>query len=684
MEHRLVRHLGGLEAHPPPKANRTGSVTTCCCRRHSPVHLLSALIIVSLAAALRCPGAQGNPANVVVITIDTLRADHLGCYGDRAIETPNLDALALSAARFTRAFTPVPITLPAHTALFTGSFPMATGMHDFSGNRVPASAMTLAKVLHDQGYSTAAFLGAAVLDSRFGLNQGFDTYFDHFDLARLDETSLDMVKRSGDQVVDNALEWLKANPRRPFFLWVHLYDAHYPYTPPEPYATRYRGRPYDGEIAFDDAQAGRVIALLKDLGVYDSAVLVVTGDHGEGLGEHGEKTHGFFVYNSTLHIPLFVKVPGASARQIDKEVSLVDVMPTMLQALQLPIPPSVQGRSLLSDILGKPSPSASNLYAESYLPLLHFHWSQLRALESDGLKYIEAPRPELYDTRVDPHETKNLLPGKQALSHEMRDRLLTVERRYTPASGGGAKETEPTDPALADRLRSLGYVAISGGTFSDSSGKALPDPKDRIQVYDLFSDAMADGQHKRYSESLEKLHQAEQVEPASLPIRYLEALDYYHLKDYPHAIDRFNAAIEIDPKFALATYYLGLAQLQTGDMTGAAASFQHTLELDPTNFTAAYDLGALEVKQKQVQEGIHHFELAVRINPDYAPAYEALGELDLYLHHNDDAVRELERAVAASPEFGKAHYNLGRAYQALGRTADADKEFARAQSLRTP
>ena len=205
--------------------------------------------------------AQGNPSNVVVITIDTLRADHLGCYGDRAIETPNLDALARSAARFTHAFTPVPITLPAHTALFTGSFPMATGVHDFSGNKVPASAVTLAKVLHDHGYSTAAFLGAAVLDSRFGLNQGFDTYFDHFDFARLDETSLDMVKRTGDQVVDNALEWLKANPRRPFFLWVHLYDAHYPYTPPEPYATRYPGRPYDGEIAFDDAQVGRLIAL---------------------------------------------------------------------------------------------------------------------------------------------------------------------------------------------------------------------------------------------------------------------------------------------------------------------------------------------------------------------------------------------------------------------------------------
>ena len=648
------------------------------------VRTLAALILLGASAAPIPAAAQANPANVVVITIDTLRADHLGCYGDRSIETPNLDALGRSAARFTHAFTPVPITLPAHTALFTGSFPMATGVHDFSGNKVPVSAVTLAKVLKDHGYSTAAYLGAAVLDSRFGLNQGFDTYFDHFDFDRLDETSLDMVKRSGDQVVDNALEWLKANPRRPFFLWVHLYDAHYPYTPPEPYASRYHSRPYDGEIAFDDVQVGRVIALLKDLGVYESAVLVVTGDHGEGLGEHGEKTHGFFVYNSTLHVPLLVRVPGAAARTIDKEASLVDVMPTVLSALHLPVPPGVQGRSLLSDISGKPSPNASNLYAETYLPLLHFHWSQLRALESEGMKYIEAPRPELYDTRTDPHETKNLLPGKQALSHEMRDRLQTLERRYTPTSGGGAKETEPTDPALADRLRSLGYVAISGGTFSDSSGKALSDPKDRIRVYDLFSEAMDEGQHKRYTESLEKLHLAEQVEPSSLPIRYLQALDYYRLKDFPRAMDRFKAAIELDPKFALATYYLGLTQLQTGDASGAAASFQHTLELDPTNFSAAYNLGTLELKQNHVQEGMHHFQQAAQINPNYAPAFEALGELDLYLHRNDDAVHALEHAVAVAPDFAKAHYNLGRAYQALGRTADAEKEFARAKSLRAP
>ena len=645
---------------------------------------VAAVLLIVLGVAPHRLSAQNNPANVVVISIDTLRADHLGCYGYGSVATPNLDALARSAARFTQAFTPVPITLPAHTALFTGSFPMATGVHDFSNNKVPASAATLAKILQGHGYSTAAFLGAAVLDSRFGLNQGFETYFDHFDFSRLDETSLDMVKRRGDEVVDNALAWLKTNPRRPFFLWVHLYDAHYPYTPPEPYASRYAGRPYDGEIAFDDAQVGRLVAFLKDVDSYENAILVVTGDHGEGLGEHGEKTHGFFVYNSTLHIPLLIKVPGVAARTIDSEASLVDVMPTVLQTLRLPVPPSVQGRSLLSEILGKSSSGASNLYAESYLPLLHFHWSQLRALQAGGMKYIEAPRPELYDTRTDPGETKNLIASKQAAAHEMLDRLQVVERRFTPASGGGAKETEPTDPALADRLRSLGYVAIAGGSYSDAGGKALPDPKDRIQVYDLFSAAMADGQHGRYAESLEELHEAERTEPSSLPIRYLEALDYYRMKNFAEAEGRFKSAIELDPKFSLAVYYLGLTQMQLGNISSAEASFEHTLELDPTNFVAAFNLGSLELKENRVEDGLRHFQQAAQINPDYARAFDAMGEIYLYLHRNDEAIRALEHAVAVVPEYAKAHHDLGRAYQAVGRTADAQKEFARAQSLRTP
>jgi len=647
-----------------------------------PPHLRPGLVCMLFAAiVIGLPvygDAQALRPNVVIVTIDTLRADHLGCYGFRAAQTPNLDTLARSAARFTHAFSPIPITLPAHSSLFTGSYPMATGMHDFSGNRLPASAVTLARVLHDHGYSTAAFLGGAVLDSRFGLSQGFDTYFDHFDFNRLDETNLDSMKRPADQVIDSALAWLKTNPRAPWFLWVHIYDPHYPYTPPDAYLRRFPDDPYDGEIAFADAQLGRLFSFLKDVGGFDTALLTVAADHGEGLGEHGEKTHGFFVYNSTLHIPLLMKVPATAPRTVDSEVSLVDVMPTVLQFLQLPIPSTVQGRSLLAGVLGKASAHAANLYAETYLPLLHFHWSQLRALESGGLKYIEAPRPELYDLRADPHETRNVLAGKQALAHELQGRLQDLIRRYTPASGGGAKEAEPTDPALADRLRSLGYVAISSGAYSDASGKALPDPKDRIQVFELFSSAMADGQHGRYQESLAKLEEAAKTEPSSLPIRYLQALDYYRLKDFTKAEERFQATLALDPKFALATYYLGLSQVMKGDLTAARASLAHALELDPTNFAAAYNMGSVDLKQNNVDAAIVDFERAATINSRYAEAFEALGEVYLYQHRNEDAAHVLERAVALAPQSAKAHDNLGRAYQAQGRSADAEKEFAHA------
>ena len=642
--------------------------------------ILSGIAILAWLAgrsALRGEPDAERPS-VIFITIDTLRADRLGCYGYANIQTPNIDALARAGARFTHTYTPVPVTLPAHSAIFTGSFPMATGMHDFSGNKLPARAITLATALRDKGYTTAAFIGSAVLDSRFGLNQGFDTYFDHFEFSRLDEAHLDEMERRGDQVVDEALNWLKLGPRRPFLLWVHLYDPHDPYKPPEPYASRYRSHPYDGEIAFADAQVGRLFAFLKENNLYDRSVIVLTGDHGEGLGEHGERTHGFFIYDSTLHVPLLMKLPGAVPQVVDDEVSLVDVMPTVLQALSIPIPVTVQGRSLLALVLGRPAGGSSNLYAESYLPLLHFRWSQLRSLRSRGMKYIDAPRPEIYDTRTDPKELKNLYSTRQSLAHEMHDRLFTQVRRFTP-SGGGQAEKELTDPALLERLRSLGYVAVSAGTFAEVGGKPLPDPKDRIQVYELVSQAMADGQHGRYQESLAKLREAEKTEPDSLSIRYLMALDYHRMKDFPRAIEHFRSTLQLDPKFSLAAYYLGVAQLETGDLSGAQTSFLNVLELDPTNFSAAYNLGAICTRQKRVEEAIQWFQRSVNILPDYADAHEALGELYLYLHRTDDAVRELERAVAIAPEMHKAHFHLGRAYQALGRTADAERESKFAQ-----
>src|SRR6202049_640791 len=308
-----------------------------------------ALLIISFLVWMPATFAVSNSAlNVVVVTIDTLRADHLGCYGYKQIRTPNIDALAAEGARFERAYTAVPVTLPSHTVMFTGTYPMLSGMHDFAANKLNATQPTLASVLKEHGYATAAVIGSAGLDSRFGLDRGFDFYYDHFDFNRLQESNLEEMERPGNVVADITLDWLAKNSQNKFFLWMHLYDPHYPYRPPPPYSEQYKDRLYDGEIAFADVQVGRLISFLKANNVYRNTLIVLTGDHGESLGEHGEKTHGFFIYNATLHVPVIIHFQGStSTKTVSELVSLADLMPTVLQALEVDIPTEVQGHGLL-------------------------------------------------------------------------------------------------------------------------------------------------------------------------------------------------------------------------------------------------------------------------------------------------------------------------------------------------
>src|SRR5438067_6762598 len=326
--------------------------------------------------------AATPPPNVVFITIDTLRPDHLGCYGDKQIHTPNIDALAADSARFDHAYTAVPVTLPSHTVIFTGPYPMLSGVHDFAANRLSPTQPTLASVLKENGYTTGAVIGSAVLDSRFGLNHGFDFYYDHFDFNRLQESNLDEMERPGNIVADVTLDWLSKNYQKKFFLWMHLYDPHYPYRPPPPYSEQYKDRPYDGEIVFADAQVGRLIEFLKNKGLYQNTLIILSGDHGESLGEHGEKTHGFFIYNATLHVPLIIHLPmGVHAGTVPNLVNLADLMPTVLDALNIQIPAQVQGEILLLLMSPKKEDTARSLYAETFLPRLHFNWSELRGVE---------------------------------------------------------------------------------------------------------------------------------------------------------------------------------------------------------------------------------------------------------------------------------------------------------------
>src|SRR5713226_7255 len=440
------------------------------------------LLIAGLLVPISAASAEPNPApNVVVITIDTLRADHLGCYGYKQIRTPNIDALAADGVRFERAYTPVPVTLPAHTVIFTGTYPMLSGMHDFSGNKLGLGQATLASVLKQHGYATGAVIGSAVLDSRFGLNQGFDFYYDHFDFNRLQESNLEEMERPGNVVADLALDWLGKNYHSKFFLWMHLYDPHFPYRPPAPFSEQYKDRPYDGEIAFADAQVGRLIAFLKAKDLYRNTLIVLSGDHGESLGEHGEKTHGFFIYNATLHIPVIIHLPQApAAKTVPELVSLADLMPTILRALKVEVPAQVQGRSLLAWMTPKKDVDSRNLYAETFLPRLHFNWSELRSVETANYQFIDAPKPELYDLSKDPGETLNLYAEKKAVADELRARLNKLIQQYS-ANQELAEQTG-LDPALMERLKSLGYAGFSGGGSPTITDRALPDPKDRIQV----------------------------------------------------------------------------------------------------------------------------------------------------------------------------------------------------------
>jgi arylsulfatase A-like enzyme/Flp pilus assembly protein TadD len=636
------------------------------------------LLTALTAAQATAQTPQKSAPNVVLITIDTLRADHLGCYGYKQIKTPNIDGLAADSGRFERAYTVVPVTLPSHTAMLTGTYPMLSGMHDFSANKLSPQQVTMATVLKQAGYATGAVVASAVLDSRFGLNQGFDFYYDHFDFSRLEEANLDEMERPGNVVADQALDWLGKNSQKKFFLWMHLYDPHYPYRPPEPYSREYASQPYDGEIAFADEQVGRLLRFLKDKGLYQNTVIVLSGDHGESLGEHGEKTHGFFIYNVTMHVPLIIHLPGKPATQtVADPVSLVDLMPTVLAATGLDIPSQVQGRSLLSALRGEKIDRDRTLYGETFLPRLHFNWSELRGAENAKYHFIDAPRPELYDLTKDPGELRNLFPEKKAVAEEMRAKLAGLIREYS--AGKELAEKTGLDPALMERLKSLGYAGFSGGGDPTITNRDLPDPKDRIATYELISDAIADSQHGRYPESIEKLKAAIKTEPQSVSAHYLQGLNYYRSKMFPEAVDELQKTVQLSPDYSLAIFNLGMAQAHAGQIDPAIATLQRALQLDSTNFEAAYNLGVAFIQKKELQPAAEAFQRSIAINPDLARSHHALGETLMYLDRLDDAIAELRKAVELAPQEPAIHRSLAQALAAKGLTAEANQELRRAQ-----
>jgi arylsulfatase A-like enzyme/Tfp pilus assembly protein PilF len=579
--------------------------------------------------------APASPPNVLLITVDTLRADRLGCYGYEHAHTPHTDRFADEGVRVERAIAPTPLTLPSHTSILTGLEPPA---HSVRGNgvfRVPDSVQTLAEVLKAEGYQTQAFVSSDVLHHRFNLDQGFDGYEDDFSGEAKDALT-QMLERSGEQTMDRVLQWLdkRTEPASasPLFLWVHLFDPHAPYEPPEADA-KLAATPYDGEIASADRQVGRLVKAFEEDGVLDDTILVFTSDHGENLGEHQEATHSMFIYEATQRVPLIFRYPRKlpAGRVFDGPARSVDIMPTIL-SLAGKKSGETQGADLSGALAGGP-PSASPVqYSESFYPKLILGMAHLEGVRQDAWTYIRAPRPELYDRRTDPGELRNLLEGGG--SGAATARALELEAALTGVIEDSKRfasvaEASPLDPQTVAMLQALGYMGDSG-TPEDFGGI---DPKDGIQIVN------------------------EVRKGTGLPAGDCATLARSVVKRLPGYIHAWNILAE--------------CVQQTGDLEGAREAFLKSLSLQPKQPKVYLRLGDIDFSQGRNESARGHYAQAVELLPDLVDANLAMAKLNLREGRRDEAANWYKRAVDADPKRAEAYLQLAELYFHKNELAEA-------------
>jgi arylsulfatase A-like enzyme/Flp pilus assembly protein TadD len=645
---------------------------------------VAALALVGALGSLLCASACRRAAttatapkaarHLVLVTIDTLRADRLGCYGSRDVATPNLDRLAREGAMATEATVHVPLTRPSHASLLTGLLPAEHGLRDNVTPPLASTVPTLAETLREAGFRTGAFVSAVVLSAQSGLGRGFQTYDDRLEKGADDARFLNSIQRRGDVTTAAAIAWLEGKGDARLFAWLHLYDPHDPYEPPEPYAGRYADRPYDGEVAWSDELVGRLDEALGRLGLRDETLVVVTSDHGEGLGEHGESVHGFFAYQSTLRVPLLVRGPGVAAGvRIASTVGSVDVMPTVLDLLGVAAPRGAgsAGRSLAAAFRGGAAPAEVPAYAESLLPLLHYGWSDLRVLRDGRWKYIQAPRPELYDLVHDPGERSNLADDQPARATALRSALAAHLARE--------KEAAPPDataipPDLLEKLGALGYLGAAAPPPGASTGA---DPKDKIVEFKLLNRLVREGllrlREKDYAGSAERLEELRRRGVDSFEVRYYLARALTGLGRHREAAAHFAAAGERLPGYSAAHLGLADARIALGDLKGALAALQQGRQRSPRDPRLLEREGQVWRKLKRPAEAAAAFEAAIALAPKDALLRVQLGESLRDAGRLDDAAANLRTAVELEP--GVASY-----WNALGMVQGARGDFAAAEA----
>jgi arylsulfatase A-like enzyme/Tfp pilus assembly protein PilF len=619
--------------------------------------------------------------NLFLITIDTLRADHVHCYGYDRIQTPALDSIARDGIRFAQAFTPSPITNSSHTSILTGLLPSSHGVSDFGVPLSPAHP-TLAELLAALGYQTGAFIGAVILDSKRlapGLDRGF-AFYDNFPEHTASKSRWGRLERRGAEVEAHAESWLNQHRDGPHFVWIHFYDPHDPYEPPSPYSEIYKDRLYDGEIAYADSALGHFLAYLKQRGWYDRALIVVVGDHGEGLGEHQEDTHGIFLYDSTTHVPLLVKLPKNqdAGRQVQSQVRTTDIMPTILELAGSPIPAKLDGSSL-SLLFGGTEADSRLAFGQTDYPL-RFGWAPLRSVRTPAFKFIEAPNPELYDLRSDSGERTNRYEPWNSEVQSLRKSLSELNR-------GASVSLNPSPAAVApgtvDELHALGYLGSADARSATDvpEPSLLPDPKDKIEQQNLLHTAMMaieNDDPQKARRSLEKVFQLDRKSVFALQqLGQLEVAS----RNYPQAVQYFRQASEMHPDDALLALDYGRALGLNNDLPAARAVLEKSLKRNANQPEARLLLGQFDLQANQYQAAENEFESALLLKPASEEGQIGLAKALMGEQKFADAVEFLETSTAESKD-AELFELLAEGYQALGKTEQANRAKKRAQSLR--
>jgi choline-sulfatase len=634
----------------------------------------------SAAAQVPAPD-QTASRNVFLITIDTLRADHLHCYGYDRIQTPALDRLAAQGIRFTEAFTPSPITNSSHASILTGLLPSSHGVSDF-GVPLTAGHTTLAQLLQHRNYRTAAFIGAVILDSKAlapGFDRGFD-FYDNFPSQTDTKSRWGRIERRGMEVVQHAETWLDAHSAGPHFVWLHLYDPHDPYEPPPPYSETYKDRLYDGEIAYADSALGHFLAYLKKQGWYEGALIVVVGDHGEGLGEHHEDTHGIFLYDSTTHVPLIVKLPGEreAGRTVEAQVRTMDIMPTILSLLGIAAPSSLDGDSLEPFLTGIEA-APRTVFGETEYPL-RFGWAPLRAVRKEGFKFIEAPKPELYDLHADPGESRNHYEPWDGTVQKLRKTLAELSAK-SPTAGKTSPAAVPA--STIDELHALGYLGSADAHSATDvpEPSLLPDPKDKIEEQNLLHNAMMaseDGNPDKARAALEKVLQLD--ESSVIALTQLGQLEMAS-RNYAKAAVYLRRAQDARPHDASNAIEYARALELSGDLPGARDALLASVKLDPHQFEARLALGRVYLGLNNAKAAQDQFEAAVLLQPGNSEAQTDLAKALIRQKKFADAVELLELVSESSSSEPEIFVLLAEAYTGLGRPQDAQRAESRAKAL---